>query len=178
MMDEFFSPTSERHSLLASMFMYRIFPLIEQNQLYAIQEQLSLVHYGNKYDGCGISLVDVDKECKVNFVDNILNMLEYVLPDFMVFNNNSFIRNLDRTRIAGQPDLVVEIWSPNNTQKIRNMKFDLYTTSEKTEHWYLEQDSDTVKCWYGKERLPNQSLTNVLITQQGLEFDLRYLALN
>ena len=40
----------------------------------------------------------------------------------------------------------------------------------------MEQNSDTLKCSIGTEKLPEQSLKNVLKTQKGLEFDLRYLA--
>jgi len=53
----------------------------------------------------------------------------------------------------------------------------LYATSSITEHWYIEQDSNHVQCYVGKERISDQNLTVVLITQKGLEFDLRYLAI-
>jgi len=52
----------------------------------------------------------------------------------------------------------------------------LYATSDITEHWYIEQDSNEVICYFGKNRIEGQFLSNILITRGGLKFDLRYLA--
>ena len=80
-------------------------------------------------------------------------------------------------KTAGQPDLVVEVWSDGNTPTDRAFLQKLYASSSITEFWQVEQDSNAVKCSIGEEKLPDQSLTNILKTQKGLEFDLRYLAI-
>ena len=71
----------------------------------------------------------------------------------------------------------MEIWSENNFDIARNFKKLLYSTSDITEHWYIEQDSNIVECWYGKNRLSDKNLKDILINQDNIEFDLRYLAL-
>ena len=40
----------------------------------------------------------------------------------------------------------------------------------------MEQDSNEVACYLGRDRIDNQSLSNILATRDGLKFDLRYLA--
>ena len=43
--------------------------------------------------------------------------------------------------------------------------------------WYImEQDSNEVACYFGRNRIDDQSLTDILVTRDGLKFDLRYLA--
>ena len=122
--------------------------------------------------------MDVTKiEDKNNFIENIILELEYVQPDFVLFKNNPFIENKKQTRTAGQPDLIVEVWSENNSMNDRAFLQNLYATSGMTEHWYVEQDSNDVSCYYGNDRLENQYLTNILVTRDGLKFDLRYLAI-
>ena len=106
-----------------------------------------------------------------------IEYLDYIQPDFMFFKNNLFLENGKKLRIAGQPDLIVEIWSEENTQREKDFKMSLYKTSPITEHWYIDQDSNKVKCHMGGGQLPDQCLTNILKTQKGLEFDLRYLAI-
>jgi len=59
----------------------------------------------------------------------------------------------------------------------RETKKLLYSTSPVTEHWYIEQNSNTVECYFGNNRLENQSLSDILVTRDGLKFDLRYLAI-
>jgi hypothetical protein len=68
------------------------------------------------------------------------------------------------------------VWSDGNTKSDRIFLQNLYAASDITEFWQLEQDSNTVKCSMGAIKLPDQSLTNILKTQKGLVFDLRYLA--
>ena len=90
----------------------------------------------------------------------------------MVFHEQIFLNNRKNTRKAGCPDLIIEIWSAENDEKHRFEKLQVYSSSEVTEHWYVEQESDIVKCYKGKKRLPDQHLRNTLKTQNGLEFDL------
>ena len=177
MLEQFLSPTTERHNLLTSMLMHRIFPMIEQNSAYAVQEQIPLVHYGEKRKGGWLSLVDVSQIIDTDeFIDSKINDLEYILPDFMMFKENNYLKNRKRTKIAGCPDLLVEVWSDSNTEEEQIFKMELYSMSN-TEHWYIMQDSNKVECWLGKRKLSNQYLSNILKTQKGIEFDLRYLAL-
>jgi len=68
------------------------------------------------------------------------------------------------------------VWSKNNPQFDRELKLLLYSSSPVTEHWYIDQDSNEVVCYYGSGRIKDQCLTDVLVTLGGLKFDLRYLA--
>jgi len=169
--------TTHRHNGLVTTLMNRIFNRIESGELLAFQEQCPLVYFGTKELPVGFKLIDV-KSIKdtQRFLENITE-LEHVKPDFMLFKNNAYLRNKKQTRTAGQPDLIVEVWSETNTDDDRAFLQNLYATSDITEPWYIEQDSNSVQCYMGSEQLPNQCLTNILKTQKGLEFDLRYLAI-
>ena len=168
--------TTGRHRNLVTTLMNRIFNRVETGEFYASQEQCSLVFYGTKKSSDNFSLVDVKTIPDVKrFLENITEM-EHVEPDFILFKDNPYIENKKQTRTAGQPDLIVEVWSESNTQNDRAFLQNLYATSEITEHWYIEQDSNKVECYIGKKQIPDQCLTNILKTQKSLEFDLRYLA--
>ena len=169
--------TTHRHNGLVSTLMNRIFNRIENGEILAFQEQCPLVYFGTKELSTGFELIDVNSIKDVQrFLENITE-LEYVKPDFMLFKNNAYLRNKKQTRTAGQPDLIVEIWSESNTNNDRAFLQNLYATSKITEHWYIEQDSNNVQCYMGKERISDQNLKNILVTRNGLEFDLRYLAI-
>lgn len=169
--------TTDRHNKFVATLMNRIFNRVENGEVHALQEQCPLVYLGTKDLPVGFELVDV-KNIKntEKFLDNITE-LEYINPDFMLFEDNPYMKNKKGTRTAGQPDLIVEIWSDSNTDNNRAFLKELYSTSSVTEHWYIEQDSNNVQCYIGKERLSDQFLTDVLITQKGIKFDLRYLAI-
>ena len=169
--------TTDRHNRFIATLMNRIFNRVESGELHALQEQCPLVHFGTKNLPAGFELIDVKyiKDME-RFLDNITE-LEYVNPDFMLFKDNPYVKNKKGTRTAGQPDLIVEIWSDSNTDNNRVFLQNLYATSPVTEHWYIEQDLNKVECYMGRTKLPGQNLENVLVTQKGLEFDLRYLAL-
>ena len=168
--------TTHRHNNLVSTLMNRIFNRIESGEILACQEQCPLVYFGTKELPVGFKLIDVNGINDVQrFLENITE-LEHVKPDFMLFKNNAYLRNKKQTRTAGQPDLIVEVWSESNTDNDRAFLQNLYATSDITEHWYIEQDLNKVECYLGKEKLPDQYLTDVLVTQKGLAFDLRYLA--
>ena len=107
----------------------------------------------------------------------VIEELDFVQPDFMLFGRNPFVQSANTLKTAGIPDLAVEVWSMSNTQEERAMKHSLYSSHPRCEHWYLTQDSNKVECWLGKEKLKPQLLTNVLATRQGIEFDLRYLTI-
>jgi len=168
--------TTARHNKISGTFFSRIVDLLERKEVHALHEECSLVYWGRKM-GANCSLVNISEiENLDQFKDSVIEDLYYVQPDFMLFKNNSYVENKRQTRTAGCPDLVVEIWSDGNTKNDRAFLQNLYATSTITEHWYIEQDSNEVICYLGGNRLENQYLTNVLVTRNGLEFDLRYLA--
>jgi len=170
--------TTVRHNRIVQTFIGRLLDEIENNRLHALAEECSLVHWGRISEPSSISLVDV-KEIKnvKTFIKSTIEDLYYVQPDLMVFQSNPYVENKRQTKTAGQPDLVVEVWSDGNSKNDRDFKKYLYSTSDITEHWYIEQDSNEIACYLGQKRLENQSLVDVLSTQSGLKFDLRYLAI-
>jgi Uma2 family endonuclease len=95
----------------------------------------------------------------------------------MLFKDNPYLKNNKGLRTAGQPDLIIEVWSEGNTDRDKNFKKDLYSSSPITEHWYIEQDSNDVTCYFGTDRIKNQHLSDILVTRGGLQFDLRYLTI-
>jgi len=170
--------TTVRHTRLSGTFFAEIFDLLKKKEVYSLQVENALVHWGRKNRNDLITLVNVnDIEDVEDFLNITINELDYVQPDFSLFNKNKYLHNKRETRVAGYPDLIVEVWSRDNTKFDREQKIDLYSSSPITEHWYIEQDSNNIKCYLGKAKLKNQSLKNILRTQNGLEFDLRYLAI-
>ena len=169
--------TTHRHNDIITTFSGDILPLKRKKQLIAFQEQCLLVYYGDRELPTGFKLVDVTAISDTErFLDNITE-LQHVKPDFMIFKNNPYLINKRQTRTAGQPDLIVEVWSESNTDDDIGFLKSLYASSPITEHWYIEQDSNIVECYLGKGELPTQYLTDILVTQKGIEFDLRYLAI-
>ena len=169
--------TTKRHNNIISFLIGKVLHLIEKKEIHAWHEECALVHYGSK-KSLGFELVDVKSIDNVeHFLEDVIIELDYVNPDFVLFAKNPYIENKKRTRTAGQPDLIVEVWSESNTKNDRAFIQNLYGTSPVTEHWYIEQDSNTVQCYIGEKKLSDQYLTNVLVTINGIEFDLRYLAI-
>ena len=169
--------TFPRHGHLVMSFLPNIWELFRNKTVYPLQEEQILVFKGKKYSGEEV-LVDVDElEDKTKFVTKIIDMLGYVQPDFLFFKENTFIQSTSTLKTAGVPDLVVEVWSDTNDPIERDFKFRIYSSNDKCEHWYLEQDSNIVQCYLGTLGLPTQNLTDILKTTRGIEFDLRHLAL-
>ena len=170
--------TTGRHNLLTSSLFSRIFDLVVGKKVLARQEQYSIVYYGKKSMPNDMSLVKVeDIENTEYFLNNTIYELNYVQPDFVLFKDNLYLTDKKDLKTAGQPDLIVEVWSDGNTPSDRAFLRKLYASSSITEFWQVEQNSNTVKRSAGTAELPEQYLTNVLKTQKGLEFDLRYLAI-
>ncbi len=170
--------TTARHNKLSGTFFGVVLDLLRKREVHALQEECSLVYWGHKSEPTSLKLVNVlEVEDPVKFKESVIEDLYYVQPDFMLFKNNPYFENKRQTRTAGCPDLIVEIWSEGNTKNDRAFLQNLYATSEITEHWYIEQDSNEVECYVGKTKMQNQNLTDVLITRGGLKFDLRYLAI-
>ena len=170
--------TTSHHNKLINTFIGDVLNLIRKKEIYALQSDCALVHWGSKKEPDFISLVNIKEIEDIDRFKSItINELYYVQPDFMLFKNNPYISNERETRTAGCPDLIVEIWSENNLNFEREFKLDLYSSSPITEHWYIEQDSNEVICYFGSDKIETQSLTNVLVTRGGIKFDLRYLAI-
>ena len=169
--------TLPRHGHLVSSFFANIFPLFKEKKVYALQEQHALVFYGKKWSK-EERLVDVTRiEDMSEFKSSIIEELDFVQPDFMLFENNPFIQSISTLKTAGVPDLVIEVWSKSNTQEERDMKHTLYSSHPNCEHWYLTHDSNQVDRWLGSAKLKPQILTDILVTQHQIKFDLRYLAI-
>ena len=172
--------TTARHGRLLNFLTKSTIELFMQNELIDFSDSSSLVYYGNKKrapQNC--ELVDISNIDNINkFKKEIINDLGYVDPDYMYFKKgNEFILNKKETRAAGYPNLIVEVWSEDNTLQDRAFKKHLYSTSPITEHWYIEQDSNIVECYYGQEKIDDKNLADILISKDGIKFDLRYLAI-
>jgi len=170
--------TTVRHNKITSSLFGNIFNLAKNNEVYTLQEQCALVHWGYRDKNELTYLIDIDDiEDMAEFKDFTIYELDYVQPDFVLFKDNKYATDSRDLRTAGQPDLIVEVWSKGNTKNYRALLQNLYAASDITEFWQVEQNSNTVKCSMGTIDLPKQSLKNILRTQKGLEFDLRYLAI-
>ena len=170
--------TTARHGKLLKYLARSTFELFEKNELVDFQESVKLVYYGSKKSPKDCELISVDSiDDKVKFKD-IMNDLGDVEPDYMHFRKgNDFILNKKETRAAGYPNLIVEVWSENNSILDREFKKYLYSTSPITEQWYIEQDSNIIECYYGQKRIEDKNLADILISKDGVKFDLRYLKL-
>ena len=169
--------TTVRHNRITMTFSGTILDLLRKKEVHALQEEYAIVYWGTKKTPGGFEFVDVKNIDDVGHFKNvIINELDYVRPDFVLFKNNPYLENARQTRTAGQPDLIVEVWSDGNSKNDRAFLQNLYATSDITEHWYIEQDSNEVECYLGKNKIDNQYLSDVLVTRDNLKFDLRYLA--
>ena len=170
--------TTLRHNDMISSFSADIHDLVKKRAVRKFQEECALVHWGSQSKMDYKSLVNINElDDKEHFKKITINELDYIQPDFVLFKNNIYLTNERQTRTAGQPDLIVEVWSENNSKQEKDFKFNLYSSSQVTEHWYIEQDSNEVICYYGGNKIENQSLTDMLETRGGLKFDLRFLAI-
>ena len=170
--------TSIRHNKIITAILSKIGNLFEEPDTNILTSDCALVYWGKRTEVHSLNLVDIENpEHKNIYKESLICELDYVQPDFMMFRDNKYIENSRSTRTAGSPDLIIEIWSDGNSEEDKAFKKFLYSTGDKTEHWYIEQDSNEVLCFLGKEVLPTQSLTNVLKTTNGIEFDLRRMAL-
>ena len=169
--------TTGRHSRLLMTISSAVIELLRKKEAYAVQEECALVHWGYKGKPDLKELVKIsDIDDTELFLASTINEMDYVQPDFLVFKDNPYLYNENETKIVGCPDLIVEVWSRGNSKAERDFKLDLYSSSPITEHWYIEQDSNEVVCYFGTNRIESQFLYNILEARNGLKFDLRYLA--
>jgi len=138
-------------------------------------ESGALLHKGHRaLDISALSLINTDDISNIKDLD----YFHYTQPDFFLFSENKYILNYNKTKIAGYPDLIVEVWSDSDSQADKYVKYQIYSHSNnKTEHWYIEQDSNEVICYIGETPLESQSLLRPLETKNGIEFDLTYLSI-
>ena len=170
--------TTWRHNKITRRLGGNLLDLEEKENAIVLQEDCSLVYFGSENKVSDIRLVDLaDITNEDDFINDVIDDLKTTEPDLVLFHRNKFLVNRRETKFAGQPDLIVEVWSKGNTQKERDFKRYLYSTSKITEHWYIEQDSNEVECWHGSVQLKTQKLNHIIRTQKGIEFDLRYLAI-
>jgi Uma2 family endonuclease len=177
---DFYMPmsTTVRHNKITTTLISSVMDLLRKKEAHALSEECSLVYWGRNSEPASVKLVDISEITDMQkFTEVIIEDLYYVQPDIMIFKSNPYVENKRQTKTAGQPDLIVEVWSDSNLKAERDFKKYLYSTSDVTEHWYIEQDSNEVMCYLGGERIEDQALTDILVTRSGLEFDLRYLAL-
>ena len=113
---------------------------------------------------------DYDFECNLYDYD-------YIEPDFMIFRKSDCKLNSRQNRVAGLPALIVEVWSKSNTREARHYKKYLYSTASIIEHWYIEQNSNEIECYLGKNKISPQSLSVPAKTTFGLELDLTPVSL-
>jgi hypothetical protein len=167
-----------RHGEITGTLFSSVVDFIRKKEILALNEECALVHWGCKQKDDFKSLVDLKGiENHDLFAETIINDLEYVQPDLVLFKKNAYLCNERKTRTAGCPDLIIEVWSDSNSKAERNFKFELYSKSPVTEHWYIEQDKNEIVCHLGGGRIKNQFLSDILVTRDGLKFDLRYLAI-
>ena len=170
--------TSLRHNRITGTLFSEIIDMLRKNEVNALQEECALVYWGSRIKPEPALLIDINNIKNMNdFKEKTINDLEYVQPDFILFHKNLYVENKRKTRTAGCPDLIVEVWFDSNTAEEENFKYGLYSSASSTEHWYIGQDTNEVKCYLGKETLATQSIKNILHTANGLKFDLRYLAI-
>jgi len=169
--------TTGRHNRITGTIFSAVVDLLRKKEAYALHEECALVHWGYKGKSDFKKLVDINNIDDISkFTKVTINELDYVQPDFILFKKNRYLCNERETKTAGYPDLIVEVWSEGNSKEERKFKLDLYSSSPVTEHWYIEQNSNDVLCYFGGGKIENQFLTDILATRDGLKFDLRYLA--
>ncbi len=76
-------------------------------------------------------------------MDTKLDEDNTVQPDIL-FIAVSRYAIIEKNYINGAPDMVVEIWSPSNTQKERERKHNLYEGKAITEYWQIEPSRKSV----------------------------------
>ncbi|MCL1989028.1 MAG: Uma2 family endonuclease [Firmicutes bacterium] len=162
---------------IATMLSVKFFNQLLSQELQVFRENNALAYRGTY--GCfqkspPFELFNVNEE---PLSTSVLEHCSYIQPDYMLFLRNKVQVSDETYKIAGSPDLIVEVWSKANEPKDRNVLSGLYATSAITEFWQIEQDSNTVHCSIGETALPVQTLQKPLQTAYGIEIDLTSLAL-
>jgi len=104
--------TSKRHNNITGSLFANVFELFKKNEINPFQEEVALVYEGERKKNGSFRLVDVRKvRDPEKFIDGVINDYEYVQPDFAFFMKNPYLTNRRETRTAGEPDLIVEVYS-------------------------------------------------------------------
>jgi len=162
--------TTHRHMRILS-FLDKLF--IEKdlnNELLYGREQIALVRNKGK-------LIDVStlNDSQQSVVNQHMNAMRIIYPDFMIFKDNPFIFNENKTRIAGVPDLTIEVWSPFNKEAEKVEKRNLFI-AKNSEFWEIEQNSIQILCWRSDGTSYYQYLDEPVITPWQETLDLSPLA--
>ncbi|MCL1986570.1 MAG: Uma2 family endonuclease [Firmicutes bacterium] len=163
--------TAGKHTQLADYILSAILHKIKNN-IFTQNWFLSggttrVIHTGELLSGTA-------KFIDINNISEEIHFSEYrsVEPDILLFSTNKYMTNKKRSYFAGYPNLVIELWSNANTSEERNEKFNLYSLSPTTEHWYIDKPYITVDCWLGNNKIATHSLHEKLATVQGITIDV------
>jgi len=165
-------PSTQRHSEILSYIDSKFVMRNVRRELRAIREQVALVYNHGKL----IDLASLDR-FQVQKVEDSINFFKIVYPDYYVFKDNPYLTNLKKTRFVGIPDLIIEVWSEDNTEKEKEAKRHLFQTG-KSEFWELEQDSMMIRCWRKDGSSYQQFLDQPIKLPWGEESDWSLLALD
>lgn len=134
------------------------------------REQIALVDNGGE-------LIDVSAltELGIQYIKDQMGKFGYSYPDFMIFKDNPVIISDNKTRYAGMPDLIIEVWSKSNKKEEKEQKRNLYRTN-KSEFWELDQDSPKILCWHKDGQMYEQHMDQPVKTPWGETLDLTELA--
>ncbi|MCL1997764.1 MAG: Uma2 family endonuclease [Turicibacter sp.] len=163
----------ERHTEMTDFINGELYILSKQTKMYLRKENKGLCFKPNPFNSHLPMLIDIETVTKAAE----LNDLDTLIPDILVFDKNKKMLSENTFKVAGYPDLLIEVWSKWNDKRERLRKKITYSTGKNTEHWYLTQNSNKIECWFEDKQLPNKSLKKPLVTQGGLKLDLRELAL-
>lgn len=120
-------------------------------------------------------------EILVSLIDVKLNENNSVQPDILFIAVTRY-EIISKNYIEGAPDMVVEIWSPGNSQKERENKHQLYESKGITEYWQIEPKQKEV--WVetleenGKYEIFSQAKETGTVQSkvlEGFEMDLQKL---
>lgn len=134
------------------------------------REQIALVENGGE-------LIDVSAytELGIQTIREVMSTMDHSYPDFMIFKDNPVIINEKRTRFAGIPDLIIEVWSESNPKPDRERKRKMYRTPQ-SELWEINQDSPVIICWKKEGKMYEQHMDQTVKTPWGEALDLTELA--
>ncbi|MCL2015226.1 MAG: Uma2 family endonuclease [Defluviitaleaceae bacterium] len=149
---------------------------ILEDKIQHYTENYALAHQGDKRYPNGFPALELYNVNAEYINEDVFDLANYVQPDFMLFYENRLQESTTTFKMAGCPDLVVEVWSKSNTKAEREFLFYLYSTSNITEFWQIEQDRNEVITSIGGKFLPTQNLQTPLKTQAGLEIELTSIA--
>ena len=181
--DEWFTmPETTIHDRIIGALFYEFMDVykndIKGGKIMLHTKNMALVYYGdlkNKSSYWYSELVELDKIKDMDdFITSGMSDLNFMQPDVMMFDKDNYLTNKKKTKVAGIPFFVAEVWSESNSSNEKQVKFELYSKYDALEHWYIEQDSDIIRCFKGSRELPSQNIRNKLTTSNDVEMDISY----